>query len=142
MYVMYIAMCVYILYKWLCFCILYCQLLYRAQEDSSFISSPGGLEASVKVAGTWLALLRSASCCTVMYFSRYSTIRLKTFYFLCLFFIYFSCGKYYKPITGEYFQTIVLFEYRGLLCWSHEYEQIGLMNVLTAWNSFIRRGLL
>ena len=37
-------------YKRLCFCIGYHQVLYRVQEDSTFLSSPGGLEASGKVA--------------------------------------------------------------------------------------------
>ena len=39
-----------ILYKWSLVCMVYCQVLYRVEEDSTFMSSPGGLEASVKVA--------------------------------------------------------------------------------------------
>ena len=43
-----------------------------------------------------------ASCCTVLlYFSRYCTVRLKMFYFWCLFFIYYLCEEYYKPITVQ-----------------------------------------
>ena len=45
-----------------------------------------------------------ANCCTVLlYFSRYCTVRLKMFYFLCLFFRYYLCEKYYKPITVQYY---------------------------------------
>ena len=45
-----------------------------------------------------------ASCCTaLLYFSRYCTVRLKRFYFLCLFFIYYLCEKCYKPITVQYY---------------------------------------
>ena len=44
----------------------YFAVFYGVQEDSTFLSSPGGLEASGKVAEIQLALLRSASCCTVL----------------------------------------------------------------------------
>ena len=45
-----------------------------------------------------------ASCCTVLlYFSRDCTVRLKMFHFLCLFFMYYLCEKYYKPITAQYY---------------------------------------
>ena len=45
-----------------------------------------------------------ASCCTVLlYFSRYCIVRLKMFYFLCLFFKYYLCEKYYKTITVQYY---------------------------------------
>ena len=33
---------------------------------------------------------------TVLY--GYQTVKLKMFYFLCLFFMYYMCEKYYKPI--------------------------------------------
>ena len=43
-----------------------------------------------------------ASCCTMLLcFSRYCTVRLKMFHF-CLFFMYYLCDKYYKPITVQY----------------------------------------
>ena len=43
-----------------------------------------------------------ASCCTgLLYFSRHCTVRFKIFYFLCLFFMYYFCEKYYKPITVQ-----------------------------------------
>ena len=42
-----------------------------------------------------------ASCCTVLlYFSRYCTVRLKMFYFLCFFFMYYLCEKYYRGFPG------------------------------------------
>ena len=46
-----------------------------------------------------------ASCYTVLlYFSRYCTVRVKMFIFcICLFFMYFLCEKYYKPITVQYY---------------------------------------
>ena len=45
-----------------------------------------------------------ASCCILpLYFSRYCTVRLKMFYFLYLFFMYYLCKKYYKPITVQYY---------------------------------------
>lgn len=37
-----------ILYKWLCFCVLYCIVQHRAHQYSLFISSPGCPKASVK----------------------------------------------------------------------------------------------
>ena len=42
------------------------------------------------------------SCCTVLlYFSRHCTVRLQMFY-LCLFFMYYLCEQFYKPITVQY----------------------------------------
>ena len=35
--------------------------------------------------------------------SRYYAVRLKTFYFLCLFFMHYLCEKYYKPIIVQYY---------------------------------------
>ena len=50
---------------------------------------------------TWCQPL-NASCGTVpQHFSRHCAVRLKMFYFLCPFFIYCLCEKYYKPITGQ-----------------------------------------
>ena len=54
---------------------------------------------------TWCQHLY-ASCCTVLlYFSRYYTVRLKMFslFFVCLFFMYYLCEKYYKPIRIQYY---------------------------------------
>ena len=66
-------------------------------EYGTFISSPGCLEASLKATVMQLVLL---------YFSRYCTVRLKCFLsFLCLFFMYYLCEKYYKPITVQYYIT-------------------------------------
>ena len=43
-----------------------------------------------------------ASCCTILlYFSSYYTARLKMFYFLYLFSMYYLCEKYYKPIMVQ-----------------------------------------
>ena len=53
-----------------------------------------------------------ASCCTVLlYFSRYSTVRLKNCFFfvlyvfvcflMCLFFVYYLCEKYFKSVTTQ-----------------------------------------
>ena len=39
----------------------------------------------------------------VLYFSRYCTVRLNMFYFLCLFFMYYLCERCYKPITVQYY---------------------------------------
>ena len=36
---------------------------------------------------------------TQLYFSRYCTVRLKTFYFLHLFLMHYLSEKYYKPTT-------------------------------------------
>ena len=45
-----------------------------------------------------------ASCCSVLlYFSRYCTVRLKTFSFFVCFLMYYLCEKYYKPITIQYY---------------------------------------
>ena len=46
-----------------------------------------------------------ASCCTILlYFLSYCTIRFKIFScFLCLFFMYYLCEKYYKLITVQYY---------------------------------------
>ena len=43
------------------------------------------------------------SCCTGwLYFSRYSTLRLKLFYFVFVS-MYYLCEKYYQPITVQYY---------------------------------------
>ena len=33
----------------------------------------------------------------------YCTVRFKMFYFLCMFYMYYSCEMYYKPITLQYY---------------------------------------
>ena len=47
-----------------------------------------------------------APVCQLLYctplFSRYCTVRLKMFSFLCLFFMYYLCERYCKPITMQY----------------------------------------
>ena len=50
----------------------------------------------------WQAL--HTSCCTILLnFSRYCTVSLKMFYFLCLSFMYYLCEKYYRPITVQHY---------------------------------------
>ena len=51
---------VFSLYQQLCFCVLYGMVLNEVQQYSVFISSPGCLEARVKVAVKQLVLLRNA----------------------------------------------------------------------------------
>ena len=48
--------------------------------------------------------LDASSCTVLLYFSRYCAVRLKMFsLFLCLFFMYYLCEKYYKSITVQYY---------------------------------------
>ena len=42
-------------------------------------------------------------CTVLLYFSRYCTVRLKTFLFLCLSFMYYLCEKYYEYIIVQYY---------------------------------------
>ena len=46
-----------------------------------------------------------AGCCTVLlHFSRSCTIRLKCFFFVCVYFLmYYFCEKYYKPLSVQYY---------------------------------------
>ena len=49
-----------------------------------------------------------ASCCIVLlYFSRYSTARLKMFYFV-VFLMYYLCERYYKPFIVKYYIVICI----------------------------------
>ena len=73
----------------------YFTVLYRVQQYSIFISSSGCPEASIKAVVMQLVLL---------YFSRYCPVRLQMFNFcVSLFFMYYLCKKYYKPITVQYY---------------------------------------
>jgi len=48
-----------------------------------------------------------ASCCIVLlYFSRYSTARLKMFF--VFFLMYYLCERYYKPFTVKYYIVICI----------------------------------
>ena len=61
---------------------------------------------SLLLSVTLLARPLTASPCmpaVVLYFTRYCTVRLKLFYFLCLIFVYYLCEEYYKPITVQYY---------------------------------------
>ena len=76
---------------------------------------------------------------TVLYFSRYCTVRLKMFYFLCLFFVYYLCEKYCKLITVEYYIVdCVSWVPRLTLL---DLQTNGLRNMLSEWSSFVCRGL-
>ena len=50
---------------------------------------------------TWCQPMCANWCTSVVYFSRYCKI--KHFYFLCLFSMYYLHAKYYKPITVQYY---------------------------------------
>ena len=78
----------------------------------------------------------------LLYFSRYRTVWLKCLFFVCLFFVYYLCEKYYRPITVQYYIA-------DCVGWVPRvtFEQIGLMNkldvtnMLLEWNSFVCREL-
>ena len=61
------------------------------------------------------------------------------FYFLCLFFMYYLCEKYYKPITVQYFiaDSVSWVPRLTLL----DLDQTGLTNMLSKQNLFVCRGL-
>ena len=52
--------------------------------------------------------------------------------------MYYLCEKYYKPITVQYYIADCVSWVRRLTLLD---LQIGLMNALSEWNSFARRGL-
>ena len=68
----------------------------------------------------------------LLYFSRYCTVRLKMFIF-CLFFMYYLCKKYYKPITVQYYIADCVYWVPRLTA--------GLTNALSEQNSFVCSGL-
>ena len=66
------------------------------------------------------------------YFSRYCTVRFKMFYFLHLFFIYYLCKKYYKPITVQYYIASCV----------SSVPRLTLLDLqMCSLNSFVCRGL-
>ena len=77
--------------------------------------------------------------CTIVLFKvLYSKIK-NVFFIFCLFFMYYLCEKYYKPIRVQYFiadcvSSVPRLTLLGL--------QIALMNVLSEWNSFVCRRLV
>ena len=89
-----------------------------------------------------------APVCQLLYCT---TVLLKVLYckiknvFLCLFFMYYLCEKYYKPITVQYYIADCVSWVPRLtlldLQTSWAYKRIGLTNALLEWNSFICRGL-
>ena len=84
-----------VLRKRLCFCVLYCTVLYSIQSYSSLISSPGCLEASIKAALMWPVLLPAPGCqllhCTIMLF-KVLYCKIKN----VLIFVYELYEKYYN----------------------------------------------
>ena len=111
----------------------YCTWLYRVQNYSIFISSPGCPETSIKAAMMQLVLL---------YFSRYYTLRLKMFSLFFVFvFMYYLCENYYKPIIVQYcIANCVSWEpmLTLLKLWT---KKFGLMNTLLEQSSCLCRGL-
>ena len=83
----------------------------------------------------------AVGCIVLLYFSRCSTVRVNMF---SLFFVfvflstYYLCGKYYKPITVQYYIADCV-GWVPRLCWTC--EQTGLTNMLLKQNLFICRGL-
>ena len=53
--------------------------------------------------------------------------------------MYYSCEKYYKPITAQYYIANYVSWVLRLTCWI--YKQVRLTNVLSEQNSFVCRGL-
>ena len=100
-------------------------LYFKPRVSGSKPKSSGG------VAGT-------AKKCHLMYCT--TTVLFKILYckikYFSVFFMYYLCEKYYKPITviadcvsGVPSLTLL------------DLQQIGLMNMLLDWNSFVQRGL-
>ena len=78
-----------------------------------------------------------ARCYTaLLYFSRYHTVRLKMFYCVCVFVMYYLCEKQYQPIRVQYYivddaSWVPKLTLLGL--------QIRLSNALSEWNPFLIR---
>ena len=80
-----------------------------------------------------------ADCSDVLLsFSRHCTVRLKMFYFLSLFFVYYFCDRYYKPIILQYYIANCV-SWVPRLTWLN--LQVGLTNTLSEWNMFVCREL-
>ena len=82
-------------YKCLCFCVLY-------DIVSSTVLQYYCSIITVVLLQYYYSITAKYYSSTLYYFSKYSTERLKIFYFLCLFFMYYLCEKYYKPIIVQY----------------------------------------
>ena len=74
------------------------------------------------------------------YFSRYCTVRLKMFYFLCLFFMYYLCENDYKPVTAQYYIANCV-SWVPRLTLLDLTNKLDLTNALSERNSCICRGL-
>ena len=81
-------------YKCLCFCVLYDIVSSTVLQYYCSIT--------VVLLQYYYSITAKYYSSTLYYFSKYSTERLKIFYFLCLFFMYYLCEKYYKPIIVQY----------------------------------------
>ena len=60
------------------------------------------------------------------------------FNFLSLFFVYYFCDRYYKPIILQYYITNCV-SWVPRLTWLN--LQVGLTNTLSEWNMFVCREL-
>jgi len=77
-------------------------------------------------------------CITVLFKVLYCKIKIN--FFIFLFVLYAICIlKYYKPITVQYYIAKCVMWLCVMVTLT--YKQIGLMNVLSEQNSFIRMGL-
>ena len=87
--------------KWLCFCVLYCTVLYGIQLIQHHYYKSRMYRHKCKSSGDVAGIAKSTSCCTViLHFSMYYIIRLNMFSLLLYwFFMYYLCEKYYMPIT-------------------------------------------
>ena len=86
--------------------VLLCALLYRTVQRTvvQYLCfkprmSRSKHKSSGDVAGTEYQLLN----CTTTVLFKVLYCKIKTFYFLCLFFMYYLCDKYYQPITEQYY---------------------------------------
>ena len=85
---------------------------------------PGGLQSmGVTKSRTGLRL--------TLHLSRHCIVRLKMFIFVCLFFMYYLCEKYYKCITEQYYIA-------DSVSWVRRLNFVELMNKLDlqmpSWN--------
>ena len=81
-----------------------------------------------------------ASCWTVLlYFPRFFTVRLKMFYFVCLFLCIICVKSITNLLEYKYYTADCASWVSRLTLWT--YEQIRLTNVVLKQNSFVCRGL-
>ena len=108
-------------------------------DNLSAAPSPTSLSSPVSNSSylfTWCQSLYASSCTIRMY----CTVRLKMFYFSCLFFTHYLCEKYHKSIKVQYCTTDCV-RWVPRLTLLDLTSKLNLMNVLSEQNSFICRGL-